>query len=148
MPLGDFESILNRSMDEVQEPGLYPTGTWLVRNVGGLVRRDDKGREIVILTYVAVEPQDDVDPDELAAAGNSFEGNKLWYRRIIETNDDAFKLKKFIAMHGVEIKGKSYEEGIRELRGREIFAYVGTRTYERQGDMVVENTLMQFAPVK
>lgn len=148
MPNGDFESILDRSMDEVTEPKLYPTGTWRLRAVATSVKKDDNDRDVVMIALVGVEPQDDVDPDELAAAGGDFDGQRIWLRRTLETKADVFNLKRLIEQFGVETAGKSLREGIDEVKGHEVMGYVGIRSYQSQGETKIDNTVKQFAPVE
>lgn len=146
---GDFESILDRSLDEVTEPKLYPTGTWRVRCVGVSAKKSEDGADQFQLAFIGVAPEQDVDEDELAAIPEgALDGQKIWVRRTIESNADAYNFKRMLEAFGVDTKGLSGKEAVQSMKGREALGYVGLRTYtDSQGEAREDNTLKQFVPL-
>jgi hypothetical protein len=149
MPNGDFESLLDRSADEITEPKNYPVGTWRVRAVSNVsFKKDNNDRDVAMFAIVGVEPQEDVDPDALDEAGDDYEGVRLFVRRTLETKSDFFQLKKLLETFGVDTKGKTLKEAGGDVKGNEALAYIGERTYTKDNELHVINEAKQFSPLE
>lgn len=147
--VGNYEAILNRSSDEVTEPGLYPVGTWRLRCVGVSAKENDDGITVFNFSFIGVEPGEDVDPVELEQSGDSFDGARIWVKRYIETKRDEFDLIGFFQKLGADTTGKTKKQLMAEVKGNEIMAYVGVRSYTNNaGELRTDNTAKNFAAIE
>lgn len=154
----DYDDILNRTWEDVPEPELLPAGGWLL--VGGnvsLIKPKEDGKSAKILfSYKAKEPVSVAD-DLLEELGDyDFSINDLNYTVYIENASDWDKVRKHLALSGVEIDNKAKivnEAGklsfAKAFRGSEVVADVGQRSYENsEGNTIWQNSLSKFAKVE
>ena len=146
----NFESILDKSLDEITAPANVPTGPWLVRGVGYSTKmQDDKDNpgnklEVFSLGYEPVEAGADVDPE--AIAKGDWQGKRLWHQRWVRDRNDSYRFKTFLALHGIDTSGRTVREALDSaFKGSVIHANVGLRSYEKDGATVTDNTIKDFA---
>lgn len=149
----NYDDLLNKSWDEIPEPQLLPGGGWMVegRNVA-LVKPKEDGQALkVLFSYKAKEPVA-VDEEALAELGEGYDiaMNDLTYTVYVETAADLDKVRKHLAIHGIDVNGGIFgEDGklsfAKAFRGTEVVATIGQRSYENNaGETVWQNTLSGF----
>lgn len=156
---GDFDSILERSADEIQPPAKAPSGPWILRCTGTYIRKTSReDREAnpeapigqVMFYHTPYEPLEGVDP-ELVEAGD-WRGKKIVTKRNIKEPGDDFKALELARQHGVDTTGRSLKEVLTLCKGRMVQGTVSVYTYTRNKgkaneETVVENQIGNFAPV-
>lgn len=154
---GDFESILERSADEIKEPGRPPTGPWVLRCVGTLLQKTsaedleaDPSRPLgtVIFVHTPFEPLDGVDPD--AVEEGSWRGAKIFTRRNIKGPGDDYNVLQLAKLHGVDTTGRSLKEVLEATRGRMVQGTVGLDkpyTSKVTGEQVINSKISNFVAV-
>lgn len=148
-----YEAILDKAWDEIPESKVLPTGSWLLkcRNAVYQPAKSADKSPSVLFVYAAKEPMDDVSDEELAELGDGYDvsDNRIFTRFWIETNRDWDSVRNHIKKHGVEVEGTSIKDSLAAVKGHEVVAVLGTRTYEdATGEMKVDNTTSMFAPVE
>lgn len=129
-----------------------PTGTWKLRAKNGFYKEasDDQDAKAGIF-IIPVEPYSDVDPEALEAAGEGYDftNNQIVFSRQIKNLRDLREFLQVVQAFGVDLDGYTPREAIkRGLKGKEVVASVGTKTYEsKTRGTVTENTLSNFVPV-
>lgn len=154
---GDFDSILDRSADEIKEPSRAPSGRWTVRCAGTYVRKTPeadleenpelpKGK--VIFYHTPDTPHDGVDPE--AVERGDWRGKRIQTMRNVREESDFANILKFVRMHGVDTDGRSVKECLAAVKGRLIDATMSVNTYTRKsdGETVVDNQLGNFTPYR
>lgn len=152
-----YEDIMAATAEDISEPELYPEGPWTIQNVGFSatdVEDDQRGEQKLInLRYTGFEPGESVDP-ELALKGG-FEGRTLWVRRYISKplargakDGTLARFVKFVRMHGVDTEGLNVDQMCKALKGAMARATIGTRTYEKDGETIRDNTVSDFAALE
>ena len=149
----NYEDIANLGWDSIPEPKVLPTGSWLLRTKGATYKpsKDEDKSPQVLFIYEAREPMSDVDAAELDALGEyDPKTGRIYTRFYVETGNDWNNVRMHIEKHGVETKGKSVPDTLKEVRGKDVIAYLEQRTYinNTTGAQVTENTAKQFAPVE
>lgn len=149
----NYAEILNRSWDEIPEPKLIPTGSWLLRgnNVGYFPAKEEGKSSRVAFFYTPKEAMDDVSEEELAQLGADYDlaDSDVVKQFFINRNKDWDAVRKHLELHGIDTKGKSQDETFKEFKGSEVIAYVGTRTYvDSSGVTKEQNDPTQFARVE
>lgn len=154
--LENFTDILSLTAEDVDEPSLYPSGPWLIKNRGYSTSdgedRDGNPQLIINFRYEGFQAGPEVDPDLVEQGG--FEGRTLWVRRYISkpavkaSRDGTLaRFINFIAMHDVDVSGRTLDDMCKAVKGFSILADLGTRSYtNREGDTVTDNTATNFAP--
>lgn len=136
------------NLPEIMET--IPGGTWRLRARNAAFKDATETQSSKFLFfYVPVEPADDVDPEALAAAGADYDytNNQIVVSIYVANLRDLKKVMGHIAMHGVDLEGLNPKQAIKKIRGKEIMANVGARSYEGTFGTVHENTASGFSPV-
>lgn len=128
-----------------------PTGTWRLRASNTFYKdatEDQKAKAGIFL--IPSEPLSDVDPEALEAAGADYDytNNQIVFSQQMENLRDLKKVLDIVKKFGVDLSGLTPRAALKKVRGKEIIASVGTRSYKSQrfGD-VTENTVSGFASV-
>jgi len=148
-----YEDLLKRSWSEIPEVFLLPVGTWRLRARNAVFQppKSAESNACMLFIYDAREPQDDVNEDALAELGADydFSENRVFGRFWLETGADWDNVRKHLAKHGVDVDNLSIEDSLKDVKGREIFAYLNQDTYTAQGGEVREkNEPSQFVSVE
>lgn len=153
--LENFEDIMSLGKADVQEPELYPDGTWRLRNVGYSTSdtQDREGNEqlLINLRYVGFEPVEGVDPELVEAGG--FEGRTLWVRRYISKpairaarDGSLARFIAFVELHGIDTDEMDLDDMCKALKGAEVIGDVSHREYDtKEGEHRNDNTVKNFA---
>lgn len=149
----NYQDILKRSWDDIPEPKLLPTGSWLLKgkNVAVFPPREEGQAMRVGFFYEAKEPMDDVSADELASLGSdySYAENDIVKQFFINRNKDWDSVRKHLALHGIETEGKTQDETFKAFKNSEVVAYLGTKTFTTgQGETKTDNDPTSFAKVE
>lgn len=129
-----------------------PTGTWKLRARNAAYKEASGDQNAKVLIFlIPAEPLSDVDPEALEAAGADYDftNNQIVYTQYVENLRDLKKVLTIVKTFGVDLDGLSPREAIKKVRGKEVIASIGTRSYKskRFGD-VTENTVSGFASVE
>lgn len=147
--MSDYSDILNMTWEDIPEPKLVPGGSWLLRcrNATFIPKKGEQDAKVLFF-YEPKEPMDDVDAGEIEALGDyNVSENDLVAQFFINRSKDWVKVRNHIEKHGVEVTG-NIPETLKSVKGSEVIAFVGTRTYTNSvGESVTDNTVTQFAPV-
>lgn len=152
--MSDYTDILKKSWDEIPEAAALPVGSYLLkaRNASFQPAKEADKNPVVLFVYAPKEAMDDVDTGALAALGENYDiaDNRIFKRFYIETNADWDNVRKHIVKHGVDLKGKSLEEGLTAVKGTEVIAYLDQSTYQDKatGEMKTNNDAKEFVPVE
>lgn len=145
----NYEDILNTLWDAIPEPEVLPGGSWLLRAKGAKyfpAGEDTSAR--VMFIYGAKEPMQDVDESALKAleAKNyDVSSNRIFFTVWIEDGASWQTVRNHLKKHGIDLAGKSPQQSLKEVRGKEVVAFLDTRTYQNKaGDNVTENTATNF----
>jgi len=151
MTEGRYGDIANLAWEDIPEPKLVPTGTWKLegRNAVYLPKKegDAESKAKVLFFYNAYEAMGDVRDEDLDALGDyNLENSDLSAMFYIERETDWDKVKKHLALHGVEPKG-SIPETLKKFKHTKVLGFVDQQTYKSRqtGKMVTGNTLSEFA---
>lgn len=144
-----YEDILNQSWDDIPEIKPLPVGSYLLRgrNASYKPGKGDTSAYFMFV-YSVKEPMSDVNDEELAELGNNYDvtENRIFHRIWVETGADMDAVRRHLVKHGVNTDGKSLGDSLKDFKGREIVAYLDTRTYENAaGEVVVTNDAANFA---
>lgn len=150
---GDYTDILKQSWDEIPEAKALPVGSYLLkaRNASYQASKDADKNPVVLFVYAPKEAMDDVDADALSALGENYEiaDNRIFKRFYIETNADWDQVRKHIVKHGVDLTGKTIEEGLKAVAGTEVIAWLDQSVYtdKATGEPKTSNDPKEFATV-
>lgn len=153
MPEGqgyDYESILDRSWDELPESKILPVGFWRLRGMNAVFQkpRSENQNPSILFVYSATEPSDDVDADALEELGEGYDWtqNRVYARFWIETAKDWDAVRKHLIKHGCDLTGRNVRDTLKnDFKGREIMSYLDVRSYEDSvGETVWDNDPKQF----
>lgn len=156
--LENYEDIMGATATDVHEPSLYPEGPWTLRNVGfsatDVEDRDGNPQKLLNLRYEGFEAGPEVDPEEVEKGG--FEGKTIWVRRYISkplakaSRDGTLaRFIKFARLHGIDTEELNIEAMCKALKGQQIQAQIGTRSYTtREGDAAIDNTATDFSSIE
>lgn len=153
---GDFDSILDRSAEEIHEPARAPNGPWVVRCVGYFIRKTpkedladnpDQPLGSVIFYHTPHEPLDGVDPEAVEAG--AWRGRRIQTKRNIKEVGDDAKIKALVELHGISPEGRTLRQMLDACKGRLVRASVSMYSYDRRdtGETVFVDQLSNFAPV-
>lgn len=145
----DLGNILDRTWDDFPEEQTLPDGTWTLtgRNAAYMPPREEGQNGKVVFFFIPKDPAGDVDEDALAALGADYDftENEVTTTIWIERNRDWGQVKAILVALGVDVEGKSLKEQFKQVRGKDVMAYVTTRSYNRaDGSTVVQNVANQF----
>lgn len=155
--MSDYESILTKSFDEATPPANVPTGRWLLRGAAVKVTpeatwhnrdKEEVTGDIIALGYDPVEPGEDVDATEVASG--EYKGKRIFTRFYLESGNknDFYRFKQHLALHGIDLTGRTPADALKDFRGTQVFAVVGLRSFDnQQGETRVDNNLTNFAAV-
>jgi hypothetical protein len=156
------ESVLDMGRRHVKRPKLVPEGPWTIRCMGHTIQDgtnlDGTEQTIINLRYTAFEPGPEVDPDAVEEGG--YEAKTLW-RKVYITKEPQVaaydgtleNFYRLAAMHGLDdefLDEAPVVETAKALRGRNINAMVGTRSYTNKitDEQVTDNTITQFSRIE
>ena len=152
----NFGAILDRPSGEIKRPPPLPVGTyvWLIKGLPRMDKSARKQTEFVEFNCVPVEPQDDVDEEDLEAvggiAGLSEKPHSLTFYL---TDKSAYRLVEFM-VNDLQIDNKPDENGVGQKPSREMLSetngcqFLGTikHTPSEDGKAVYSN-IVSTAPV-
>lgn len=154
----DYSDLLNKSWDEIPEEQLLPDGAYRAkgRNVTFMKPKEEDKSPKIVFFYEPVEPVD-VNEDALADLGADYDLsiNNLGYTVYIEGPRDLDKVRKHLALHGIEVDpskpilnednklsfGKAFV-------GAEIIGRITQSSYQRNGETVWVNNIGSFQRVE
>lgn len=153
---GDFDSILNRSADQIKEPERCPSGRWRLRCTGTFMqatKKEDRENNPdlpigkVTFYHTPHEPLEGVDPESVEEG--HWRGRKIrTSRNIKELGDDA-KIRALAEMHGVDPDGKTLKQMLEATKNRFVDGTVSVYSYtNRDKDVVIENQVGNFTRVE
>jgi len=150
--MSNYADIADLSWDNIQEPKVLPVGSYLLRLSNAVFQpsKEDGKSPVVMFVHVAKEAMDDVDTSELEALGPDYDitENKLFTRIYIEDGASWDQVRKLLAKHGVEAKGK-IEETLKAAKGSEVIGYLNQRAFQRKDNTQgIANNVTEFAPVE
>lgn len=151
--MSDYADILQQSWDNIPEAKALPVGTYLLkaRNASFQPPKSEDKKPVVLFVYQPKEAMDDVQSTELESLGENYDiaDNRVFTRFFIESNADWDKVRKHIVKHGVDLKGKSLEDGLKSVANTEILAYLDQSTFtdKQTGEVRTQNDAKEFAPV-
>lgn len=159
MPGNDegYADILNRSWDEIPETQVLPGGSYLLKALRAtyIGAKAADQNDCILFIYSPHQALDDVDTDELAALNQEgkeeydISGNRIFARFWLETGADWDKVRKHMSKHGVDTAGRSIKQTLEAMKGTEVYAYLGSRTFtDNMGEVRQENTPENFATVE
>jgi hypothetical protein len=128
-----------------------PTGTWKLRAKNGFYKEasgDQKAKAGIFL--IPVEPYSDVDPEALAEAGEGYDftNNQIVFSRNLENLRDLVQFLDVVKAFGVDMADYTPRTAIKQgVKGKEVVASIGTRTYTGRMGQVTENTVSNFVAV-
>ena len=157
MSTPNFAAILNTKVDEIKRPPLIPVGTYRARmNKPALFGEvSDGAYQTIDFSMVLLEPQLDVDQDDLQKYGGLGANSQLRYRFMFNTAQDAdanagkertmFAMKKFLADH-LQVAGATVNELIANAIGNECLVTVRWRP-DRNDPEIQYNEVGRTAPL-
>lgn len=128
--MSDFADILERSVDEIEEPRAIPMGTWRFSVISGKLM---KGKNVesggpvadALFTVKPVEALDDVNEVELEAFGDQLDGSRAYRKIGIWDRRNEWDVVRFLNTLGYEFEqGDTLGESITKAKGYEFVAYV------------------------
>lgn len=140
--------MLDESVDEVVRPKPLPAGNY-VFNVGEykLGKSAKKGTDFVSITLTPVQPQEDVDADELSASlGDKTLADKSMKVDFYLTQDALWRLDEFLMEKlGLNEKGQSRSQRLEAMAGRQVVGQISHSPSARDENVVYAN-ITAFAP--
>jgi hypothetical protein len=156
--MSNYEKLMNTDLGAMEEPkDVIPSGEWVLRcqaareNENENYDEDDPKNDalsIVKFTHVPVEPFSNVDMD--AVGDGTWRGVPLFTTRYIKTDRDLYQVREVVAAHGISIEGRTLNDAVELMKGKQVLATIGLKTYKRRGDgeTVKTNTLTNFRVVE
>ncbi len=146
----NFSSILDRPASEVERPKPLPVGTYLT-TIQGLPRYDKSSKkqtDFVEFSHQLVAAMDDVDPEELEAAGGLTlkDGTAKSIKNTYYLTEDAgWRLRKFLEDCGFDFEEiESMREAVESTANREVYIQIrheasqdGRSVYARIADTAI-----------
>jgi len=148
-----YEEMLNESMDDIQEPQLLPTGSYLMRIAGFNPRPGKDGKKATILViFSPVKAMEDVDDEALEELGADYDigisrvSHTVWYGDASERAS----AKRTFRLFGINPEGKTLAE-VKELAKDAMV--VGNTVHEtytdkNSGELVTKSKIVGFAPAE
>jgi len=155
----DFSEALNVKVDEIERPPLAPVGHYVFQ-ISKPVAFGEVGNgrfDTVDFALKASEARDDVDPDDLAAAGGINAVN-LTHRFLINKGEDEdseaqrkrtlYNIRNFLVRTlGLEEEGKTLKELLDEAHGQLLIAEVAHRADPKDAEIMYPE-IKRTAPVE
>lgn len=150
--MSDYADILSKSWDEIPETQVLPTGSYLLRarSASYQASKSEEGSPAVLFVYSAKEPMEDVDNEEFEKLGENYDigANRIFSRFYVNDTADWDNVRKHLAKHGIDTKGQSIEESLKQVKGRDVVAFLGQRTFTTNaGETKTENNPSNFVAV-
>jgi hypothetical protein len=146
----DFEDLLDKSFDEVEEPPLVPTGPWIIQGIGNSYKDGSEGEPAKgNLGFTLVKPTDEVDPDKLAEVGEEWKGQRFWKRYTFEGPQDRWAVVQDLRALGVEGSAtvKEMLKNGKLIKGRQAIGIVQIDNFTRRsGEKVVQSAIKMILP--
>lgn len=143
-----YESLLDRSWDEIPEVKALPVGSYRLRGRNASYKAGDGDKNpFFLFVYEVREPMDDVDEDALADLGPDYDvqENRVFHRIWVETGADMDGVRKHLAKHNVPLGG-TIKDSLKAFKGTEVIAYLDQRVFENSaGETVTENNAKSFS---
>lgn len=145
----DFSDILNTQIGSAPVPQPLPSGTYNGVISGVPTFRDVKTKEgekvVATVTVAITDADEDVDPDDLEAAGGlrRADGGAKTIRAEFWLDDNSrYQFERFLAAMGLQ---GSYNEALPQLPGKEVTAIVERREYTtNSGEVRVVNDVKRL----
>lgn len=141
----DFNSLLEKSADEVPVPKSAPPGTYKCR-VGEYETgtSSKKGTPFLQFSFHPLEPMEDVDTESLA----DVDLESMTFRDEFYLTEKAlYRLVRFAQSCGVKTEGRQLNEIVEELSGAEVLVSVSQDPSDREGDDRFFNNVSGYAAV-
>lgn len=126
-----FTDILNKPAEQIEKPKQRPPGTYLCVVNGPHKQKEVNDKPVVTLAYKAMQAQDDVDQEALAAAGGV--GNTFTQDFFLTTNDgndNSWGLVNTLENHlGIDKTGKTLAQMLAEAPGKQVLVNVAHEMY-------------------
>lgn len=153
--MSNYDDLLNRTWDDIPEPVLLPGGGWLlVGKNAALIKPREAGKSLKILYTYGAKQAVSVADDLLEELGDyDITVNELNFTQYIETAADWDKVRRHLALHGVEMEGAILDEAgklafNKAFRGAEVVAEIGQRSYDNNdGETIWQNSVAKFQKV-
>lgn len=150
--MSDYADIASMSWENIPEPKVLPVGSYLLRgrNASYQPSKEEGKSPTFMFVYSVKEPMDDVDAEALSGLGEDYDlaSNQIFFRIYVETAADFAKVRRHLALHGVEAKG-DIKETLKKFKGTEVVAYLNQKQFtDRQGETRTDNNAETFAAVK
>lgn len=136
----DFNEILERQADEIEEPRNPPEGTWELQVVSGKCKkgRGENGPDLEALYALrALEAGDDVSDAELEMAGAIEDLNPVYYRIPVFDRRGEWNIKRFAQTLGVDTAGLNLKQMVEETKGMTFKGHLVEVTLEGREDPVI-----------
>lgn len=148
----NYEDILERSWDEIPSNVVLPVGSYRLKASGAnyIKPKSAEQNPQILFTYTVKEPLEDVDPEEIAQlSSEDITGKKVFHKVWLETGADWDSVRKHMSLLGIAIEGRTLKESFKDVKGHEVIAYLGVKTFKtRSGETVTDNQPEQFAAVE
>lgn len=147
----NYSDIASLSWDNIPQPKTLPTGSWKLRarNATFLPAKSADSNPRVVIFFTPIEPMDDVDESRLSELGDGYDfaANQIVHNVFIEGPRDWANVRSLLEKMDVQVEGP-VQETLKKVRGKEVIAYLGTRTFtDSTGEPREENTAAQFAKI-
>lgn len=151
---GDYEMILDRSLDEVQPPKLVPAGPWVLKGASfKLVDKEfedkDTGETVkykqAVIGYLPSDPLPGVDMERVEEGG--FDGQMIFVRKNVRSAGQEYALIQFMQKHGIDTQSRTWEQIAKAFRGSTIIGNVTEGTYTSGDETIPTNGVDGFQAV-
>lgn len=148
----DYESILNKSYDDAPKDVLFDeaAGSYelTARQAKIWPPREEGKSPRLSVTYEVGEPQEDVDMQAYDALDReAVKATEVQKEFFMKTANDFKRIDKFIRAHGVDPAGKKWDDVLKELRKTKVIGVVQTRSYSKDGETEIVNTVTEVRPL-
>ena len=144
--MGEFmEAALARTRAEVPEPRETPNGTWRLKALKAQFKPGkDDGNDYIMVVLQPVDPQDDVDPNELE--GFEPDAARIFHRHWMADNRDEWNFWELAGKFGIKTSGRPLADLLPEFeKGYEIMATAEQKIMP-DGERIIVN-LSKFSKV-
>ena len=131
--MADFESVLDKKIEEVEKPKPKPVGTYL-GVLQGLPTQKKVGQDemdVIGFRVKLIAPQDDVDAEALADQPPISEWPALRHDIFVHTEQGVWGLKQFLSrtLGFEEGEGKTIRQSLAETPGRQLLVKLRQRPF-------------------
>jgi len=124
----DFSDILDRSVDEIEEPKALPMGTWRFSITNGKIKPNNReGGPVGEALFMCkpLEAMDDVSEVELEVLGDQLDSTTAFHKIAIWERRDEWNIIRFLKLVGHELEeGDKLGDSVAKAKGYEFTAYV------------------------